>query len=71
MATWTPTPLEILQVRTHARVILYAAGELDLEAATEPLYSYAIKSGLAAELGPDVVQAIILSNFEFELESDS
>jgi len=60
-------PLLVLQARAEARAYLHAAGEFDLEQATEPLYRYAISSGIVSEFGMESVSAIIRDAFEGEI----
>jgi hypothetical protein len=62
-------PLRILQARAEARAYLWAAGEFTLDEALEPLYAYAIESGIASEYGTD--QVAIMIDTAFELESGS
>jgi hypothetical protein len=61
-------PLMVLQARAEARALLHAAGEFTIEEATEPLYCYAIESGLVVELGIARVRDII--EVEFGVDDD-
>ena len=60
-------PLLILQARAEARALLYRVGEFDLEQATEPLYRYAVRSGIVNEFGMDTVINIMRVAFEGEV----
>jgi hypothetical protein len=57
-------PLLILQARAEARAMLYAANEFDLEEALAPLLRYAVKSGVADEIGGEATFAIIRDVFK-------
>jgi hypothetical protein len=57
-------PIEVLSARAEARSYLWACGQYDLETAVEPLYLYAISSGLVAELGMDGVRVLIETAFD-------
>jgi len=57
-------PIEILTARAEARSYLWAVGQYDLEGAVEPLYLYAISSGLVAQLGMNGVRALIEAAFD-------
>jgi hypothetical protein len=57
-------PLRVLQARAEARALLYACCEYDdVEQAVDPLFAYAIESGIAAEFGMDAVKSIIKQAF--------
>ena len=58
-----PTPSEIFRLRAEARATLWAAGELDLHEAVDPLQHDAVESGLVASIGQDAVQAIMSAAF--------
>ena len=64
-----PTPLQVFKARAEARAILYRAGDFTFEEATEPLYAYAIESGLIADLGMQYITDIIDGEFG-ELEPE-
>jgi hypothetical protein len=53
----------LLQALAEARALLHEVGEFTYEEATDPLYCYAIESGLAAELGIARVRDIIEAEF--------
>ncbi|PWT76441.1 MAG: hypothetical protein C5B60_04130 [Chloroflexi bacterium] len=56
-------PLRVLDERAKARAILYDTNEFDLEQALEPLYQYAIESGIVREYGVDTVIATLREAF--------
>jgi hypothetical protein len=56
-------PLEVLQARARARATFYAAGELSLHDAVDPLQHWAVASGLVGEVGQDVVQLVLVRAF--------
>jgi len=57
-------PIRVLQARAEARALLYACGEYaDVEEAVDPLFAYAIESGIVADLGMDAVKSIIEQAF--------
>jgi hypothetical protein len=56
-------PLEVLQARARARATLYAAGELSLHEAVDPLQHWAVDTGLVEQVGQDVVQLILARAF--------
>jgi hypothetical protein len=59
-----PDPLEVLKLCAWARAELFAACEFDnLPDAVDPLWEYAIKSGLTGKLGVDGVQKILADSF--------
>jgi hypothetical protein len=64
----TVAPLLVLQARAEARALLYGASEFDLEEALEPLFLYAIDSGITHEFGVDTVMAIIRAAFAGKAE---
>jgi len=57
-------PLLVLQARAQARAYLHAAGEFDIEQALDPLFRYAMASGIVDEFGMENVTAIIRDAFE-------
>jgi hypothetical protein len=57
-------PLLVLQARAEARALLYALGEFDFEQAIDPLFVYAIESGLLDEFGMETVSNIVRAAFE-------
>jgi hypothetical protein len=57
-------PLLVLKERAEARAHLWACGEFDLNQATEPLYRYAVQSGVVEEFGMESVSNIIKAAFE-------
>jgi len=61
-------PIEILSARAEARSYLWAIGQYDLEEAVEPLYLYAISTGLVAQLGMSGVRALIDAAFNSRRE---
>jgi hypothetical protein len=56
-------PLEVLWARARARAHLYAAGDLTLHDAVDPLQHWAAASGLVGEVGQDVVQLVLVRAF--------
>ena len=62
-----PSPLEVLKARAEARARLYAASCFDdLADALEPLFDYAVASGLTDQIGPEAAAAIINDAFGFK-----
>jgi len=61
-------PLLILQARAEARALLYKTNEIDLEQALAPLLRYAVKSGIADEIGGEAAFAIIRDAFKDSAE---
>jgi hypothetical protein len=51
------------QARAEARAMLWAAGELTLQEATDKLQADAERDGLVAEIGQDAVQTILSTAF--------
>ena len=54
-----PSPFMVLRARAEARALLYREGVFDEKYALHPLYNYAVKSGLADEVGIDTIDNII------------
>jgi hypothetical protein len=54
---------DVFRERCEARAILFAVGEIDLHGAVDVLQADAERSGLVAEIGQDVVQAIMAAAF--------
>ena len=62
------SPIKVLQARAEARAILYFAGQFDFETAIEPLYLYAIESGINISLAREIIISAF-GVFEDELTS--
>jgi len=63
-----PAPLDVLELRAWARVLLLAEGEIASVAdAVDPLQAFAVASGLVAQIGADAVQRIIAQQFRERL----
>jgi hypothetical protein len=58
-----PSALEVFIARAWARAQLYAAGELNLHTATDPLWHAAERDGLLRELGADALQQLLADAF--------
>jgi hypothetical protein len=59
----TAAIIDAFVARAEARALLYLAGEIDLHEAVDQLEVAAVESGLADQIGPDRVQAIIAAAF--------
>ena len=53
----------VLTLRAWARATLWHAGNLDLHEAVDTMQAAAVRDGLVAKLGQDVVQAIMAHSF--------
>ena len=51
------SPIKVLQARAETRAYLYFAGQFDFETAIEPLYIYAIETGLSLSLAREIIRA--------------
>jgi hypothetical protein len=58
-----PALADVFRARAEARVLLYAAGELDLHEAVDALQAAAIASGLVDQIGQDRAQQIMSDVF--------
>src|SRR5262245_17834131 len=58
-----PPTLDVLIARCQARAALYAAGELDLIEAVDPLQADAEAAGLVAAVGQDTIQGVMADAF--------
>ena len=57
-------PIDVLELRAWARVLLLAEGEIQSVAeAVDPLQAFAVTSGLVAQIGADGVQKILSGAF--------
>jgi hypothetical protein len=56
-------PLDVLRVRAEARAYLVAIGDLELADAVDTLQDDAVRSGLVALVGQDIVQTILHDAF--------
>jgi hypothetical protein len=66
--TTAPAPLDVLELRSWARALLLAEGEIaSVAEAVDPLQDFAECSGLVDELGADAVQQIIAQQFRERL----
>ena len=52
------SPIKVLQARAEARLYLYQCGQFDLEAAVEPLYIFAIESGISLSLARQIIHGV-------------
>jgi len=62
-------PLDVLTARAEARAYLVAIGALELADAVDTLQDDAVRSGLVARVGQDVVQSILHDAFASLLHS--
>jgi hypothetical protein len=59
-----PAPMDALALRAWARAYLWDAGEIkSVPEAVDPLQTFAVESGLVAEIGQDAVQKILADAF--------
>jgi hypothetical protein len=56
--------IEVFRLRCEARAMLVIEGEMDLIEAIDGLQAAAVQYGLVADIGQDVVQAIMAAAFE-------
>jgi hypothetical protein len=63
-------PLDVLTARAQAKAYLVAIGDLELADAVDALQEDAVKSGLVALVGQDIVQTILHDAFAPLLHSE-
>jgi hypothetical protein len=62
--TTTPAPIDVLELRAWARAYLWAEDEIEnIPDAVDPLQTFAVESGLVAEIGQNAVQKILADAF--------
>jgi hypothetical protein len=56
-------PADVFRARAEARAMLFAAGEIALHQAVDPLQDAAVESGLVDLIGQDAVQRLLANAF--------